>query len=372
MPLLNKIRISSGLLCAVFLLMIFSPSATGAFKYLREGMTAPKIVGTDLATSALISSEAWVGSNVVVVVFWATWSERSLEELRDLSAFAADHPDMAMKIVAVNVEGQTLSAPKRSSIIQVATELQLPFPVIIDEDLALFYEFGVIAVPSTAIIDTTGILRYGPSGYSLTTHDRIIDSVKVLLGLAEPGAEIALVEGYRPNAKSSRYCNMALNQINRRQHKRALKNLDQAVAADSGFAQPHILRGEVYLTLDSLALATESFAQAVKLDSGSVAALTGLGIAYLRAGQLDSAHPMFAGALLIDDTYTPAALNLGLCLAGQGLLDAALDSVQKAHFLNQRDPLILYYLGQLQLKAGDTGLAAASYETALELLFPAK
>ena len=194
----------------------------------------------------------------------------------------------------------------------------------------------------------------------------------MLLGLAAPSEDLAIDRGYRPTKQASRYCSMAVNQIGRKQYGRALKNLDLAEQADSGFAQPHILRGEIHLALDSLRPALEAFTRAVALDSGSVVARTGLGVSHLRNNQFDSAWPELTTARQIDDAYTPAIFSLGLCLAQRGDLSAALDSLNWARDLNERDPLIHYYLGRVHLKAGNTAEAVTAYMTSLELLFPAK
>ncbi len=364
-------RSKRGLIIVGLVVTLLAPLVAGAFKYLREGMAAPKIIGTDLLSGERVATEAWLAENMVVVVFWATWSPRSLDELRDLKKTVAEFPDLPFRILAVNADGQTLSAPERDAIVGLVTELDLPFPVIIDEGLEILYQYGVMAMPSTAIIDSTGTLRFGPSGYSYATHDLIVDSIMTLLGLAEPREGLVIDAGYRPNKKAGRYCNMALQQFLRRQYEQAIKNLDMARAADSGFAQPYTLRGEIYLELDSLDLAIEAFGQAVGLDSGSVPARTGLGIAFLRSGQLGSARAGLNGALTIDSEYTPAVLNLGLCLAELGDTVAAFELVEKARDLNERDPQILYVLGQLHMNSGGISQAALAYRSALEIVFPA-
>jgi Tfp pilus assembly protein PilF/thiol-disulfide isomerase/thioredoxin len=334
-------------------------------------MQAPEISGIDMRTGAEVSTRDWLDNNLVVVLFWATWSERSVDELRDLKSFYIEHPDLALEIVAVNVEGQQLTSVEQNHIAEFVAELNLPFPTILDIELKQFYEYGVIAVPSTAIIDSAGVLRYGPSGYSLTTHDLIVDSIEVLLGLKEPTAEIQVSPGYQPTKQAGRYCQLALNQIGRDQFRRALDNLRKAQAADTGFSQPHILMGEAYIALDSLPQARQSFARAIDLDSGTVTAWTGLGFAFMIDSQFDSAFSYLAKAAAIDNTYTPAMLSLGLCLAERGEVKAAIDSVAQALDLNPRDPAVHYYLGQLHMKAGERALAVKSYRRALELIFPA-
>jgi len=182
------------------------PTATAAFRYLHEGMKIPPLEGKDIITNQDITSEAYLkDNNMLIIVFWATWSKRSLDELKALKEIALQYSGKSMKIIAVNVDDTIITATRKNRILQIIKDLELPFPAIIDNNLELFYKFGVIAVPSTAITDPTGIIRYGPAGYSLSTKDFIVDSIEVLLGLKDT-AELAVAKkGYVPNNKALRY-----------------------------------------------------------------------------------------------------------------------------------------------------------------------
>ncbi|HUU46163.1 MAG TPA: tetratricopeptide repeat protein [Acidobacteriota bacterium] len=351
--------------------ILLVPSASGAFRYLQEGMTAPPVEGKDLLTGETVSSERTEGANVIIVAFWATWSERSLEILEDLKALVADHPDGSIRIFAVNVENQTISADMRKLIEHTVTELDLPFPVLIDDELALFFEYGVIAVPSAAIMDSTGVLRFAPSGYSYTIRDRIVDTIEVLLGLKQPTEAVALRRGYVPTNTTSRYYLLALQLVNQRMYERALANLKPALEADSLFSGPHNLRGQIYLELDRLPEAAAEFAVAVQLDSTSVAAWAGWGHALLRQGQATAARAKLAAALALDGSYTPALLDLALCLAQEQKTGEALDSLRAARELNPQDPAVHYQLGQVFHLAGQTDSTVDAYHAALKILFPA-
>ncbi len=367
-------RINIFILFAAFLLifnmMPFVTNVTAAFKYLQEGMTAPEVTGNDITTGEKISSEKLVKGNIVIITFWATWSERSIELLKDMKTFVNDHPELPLKIIAVNVNNQKISAEERKLIEDKIAELDLPFPVILDNDLSVFYEFGVIAVPSTAILDTTGVLRYAPSGYSLTTRDLIVDSVEVLLGLKKPTVITAIKEGYRPNNKSSRYFRLALQLANKRMYERALSNLELSQEADSMFSAPHNLRGQIFLKMDSASAAIKEFETAVELDSSSIAAMAGLGRALYKSGQIDAAHEKLIELHAKDDTYTPALLDLALCMVEKENYSDAIDSLHKAVELNPRDPNTHYYMGRVYQKSNQISKAAESYKIALELLYP--
>ncbi|MEE9553580.1 MAG: tetratricopeptide repeat protein [candidate division Zixibacteria bacterium] len=372
MRILEKSNKIISLICVLIIIgnIFFVPSGTAAFKYLQEGMTAPSIKGNDIITGNKISSEEYLKDNVVVITFWATWSSRSLQQLADLKTLAEKYRELPLKIMAVNVENQFISPVLKDKINQTAAEMELPFPVLIDKGLESFNSFGVIAVPSTAVLDTSGILRYAPSGYSLTTKDHIVDTIEVLLGLKKPSAESVLVDGYIPDSKASRYYNLALQLANQRMWSRALSNLDQAQQADSNFSAPYNLRGQILLETSKPEQAISEFETAVAMDSSSIAARAGLGRALLKNDQLESAFDILSEVLAVDSTYTPAVLDLAICLSEKNDIEKALSLLLDARELNPMYPDVHYYLGAVYLKAGRKADALDSFRSALEILYP--
>jgi tetratricopeptide (TPR) repeat protein len=319
-----------------------------------------------------VSSKKLLEENVVVVVFWATWSKRSVQQLVEMKELAKQFETEKIQFIAVNVEGQATSQAMKQQIKAKLVELDLPFASIIDDGLKIFYDFGVIAVPSTAVLEKSGILRYGPAGYSHTTRDLIKDSIEILLGLRQPSPDSVISKGYVPNSSSSRYYYMALNLSHRRNYERALGYVSRSIEADSAFPAPYCLEGDIKLNLKDPQAAKVAFKKAIKLDSSSVVAWNGLGKSFLNASELDSAYCALSSARGLDSTYTPAILNLSLCLSQLGQYTEALEFLKQARELNAMNPEILYYLGRVSRESGNNIMAVESYLAALEILFPVR
>jgi tetratricopeptide (TPR) repeat protein len=351
---------------------VLTPPATAAFKHLAEGMDAPEVSGQDILTGADVSSSALLQENLVIVVFWASWSPRSLTQLRDLGEIATEYQGNPISVIAVNVDAASLSSTENERITGMVRDLNLPFPVIFDEGLKIFYRYGVIAVPSTAVIDSSGTLRYGPSSYSLTTKDRIVDSIRVFLGLVEASQVDLAPVGYRPAKRASRFFGLAVQLSEQRLYEQALSNLDSAIVIDTAFAAPHMLRGEIRIQTGHTDSAVAGYQRAIDLDSQLVQAWAGLGEAHMAAGDFELALPPLSRARAIDSTYTPALLVLGHCLTELGRTDEALDSLAMALELNVADPTVHYYIGCAQRKSGNNLLAVESFLAAGALLFPEK
>lgn len=359
-----------GLVVVMMMTVILSASVSAAFKYTSVGMQAHEFSGENLVSGEEVSLRALSRDNLVIVVFWATWSPRSLEQLEEMKSLKARYSDHAIEIIAVNVDAPKLSSAGRKAVVETVRSLDLSFPVIIDDGLEIFYTYGVIAVPSTAVVDTSGTLRYDPGGYGMLVRDIIEDSVKSFIGIAPEHASSRLREGYRPQKKSARYYGLALNLKKAGMYERALSNLDLARQADSGFAAPSALEGEILLLLERWDEADSAFARAAALDSTLVAAWAGWGRSLMRAGKTEEARTKLAQALSIDESYTPALIDIGLCLAKQDSLGAAIDSLSLAVEHNPGDTMAHYYLGQVYRRAGRDGDAALAFARALAIIFP--
>ncbi len=357
------------LVLAIIIIMA-AANASAAFKYTAVGMDAHDFSGEDIISGNSISISDLYRDNLVIVVFWATWSPRSLAQLRDMNELKAKYADYPIEVVAINVDGQKTTPAVRSKIDRAIEDLGLQIPVIIDEGLEIFYKYGVVAVPSTAVIDTAGIVRYDPCGYGMMIQDVLVDSVKVFLGLAESKQTHIFAAGYQPQKKSSRYYNLALRLNQTGMHDRALENLELAHQADTLFPGPLALRGEILRFQGKLEASQEAFARAAELDSSLTTTWAGWGRTLLRNQQIEQAREKLSRALELEETYTPALIDLGLCQAHLDSIEPAIESLLQAAELNHGNPMIHYYLGQVYRRAGREGEAAQAFLRALSIIYP--
>jgi len=96
-----------------------------------------------------------------VVLFWATWSPRSAEALADAQQL---HADKGVLVAAVNVDTAAPDGPTPSALAQMTQDVD--FPVLVDRGLALFEQWGVVAVPSLALVDGDGRVVHVLDGYA--------------------------------------------------------------------------------------------------------------------------------------------------------------------------------------------------------------
>ncbi len=234
----------------VFALGLYaSPKAAAAFKNVQTGAEAPAFKLADLSGNE-VSLETFKGDNAVILVFWATWSGRSLDELRDVQKLVAEYGPKGLKAVAVNVEHEHTTERRPADDPEKAASLNLTFPVLLDKGLDTFRNYGVVAVPSTGTLGRGNVLRDAFNGYPSFVFLELKSQVETLLGMKP--VETAVAAKADTSHKPTRPALLNYN-LGRRLYAfgmadKAEPKLRAAAAADPAWAAPNVLLGEVLLS----------------------------------------------------------------------------------------------------------------------------
>jgi len=320
-----------------------------------------------------IALSSYRGNPATIILFWATWSPRSRPALEDAQKLLAEHGEKGLKVLAVNVNRMDINHKDRSEIQDMKSELGLTMPLAVDNGLAAYSGFGVVATPSTAVLDKDGKIVFEAASYLRSTGTDIRAQVEVLLGLREPPSEeaVAEVEVYKPARKALLYYNLGRNLLRLGNADKAMSKLEESVEADDKFTAPRILLGHLLLgekSEKSLARAEELFRGAVEGDPENVSAICGLGEALLEQGKTDEAGDLFARAIDLNPAYTPAVANMALVLARQGKGEESRKGFESALELNPLDAGTYYRRAESLEVQDNLGGAAADYRRAIEIL----
>ncbi len=364
------------LLAALFVFgcgLYAAPKAAAAFKNVQAGAEAPPFRLKDLSGNE-VSLESFKPDNAVLVVFWATWSSRSLEELKDVQKLLAEFGPKGLKAVAVNVEHEHATDEDVKAIREKAASLNLAYPVVLDAGLETFRNYGVVAVPSTAVLGPGNVLREAYNGYPSSLHLELREQVEGLLGLRKAGtAEAAKADaGYKPVRQALLNYNLGRRLYAFGMPDKAEPKLKAAAAADPKWAAPNVLLGDVYLAQAKkdpakAAEARKAFEAAVASEGENVAARTGLARAYWAAGDAAGAEREVGAALAKGATYPPALLLSAAILARKGDMPGAEKRIREAIDLNPRDAQVRALAGRAYEEGKDLPKAAAMYRKAWEL-----
>lgn len=121
----------------------------------------------------------YLGKNVVLINFWATWCLPCQAELPLLQQIYDKHKDKGLVILAVSMDGP-------ETVAQVPGHAQrygLSFPVLLDEETKVVAAYNPKrTAPLTVEIDRRGQIARIRSGYSAGDEKLIQDDVESLLG----------------------------------------------------------------------------------------------------------------------------------------------------------------------------------------------
>jgi tetratricopeptide (TPR) repeat protein len=279
---------------SLVLLAVLLPGRAGALMNLRPGDAPPPFALPDLAGKQL-RSEA-LGGAASVVLFWSTWSPRSGEMLDDFKRHAAAYAGKGLKIVAINIDGESLGAAQKTAIREYAAARELPFPVLLDEDLRTFSSWGVMAHPTEVVLDAGGRIAYVLPGYPLSLREELEDAIKKALGIpTAPQREATTSVGSVPQGMALQHYNLGQQLLAKGDHEKALEAFRRAANADPGFLEAAVMTARVSLAFGDLTEA-ERLARQVSpeaINRGDLRYL--LGNLMLAKGETDAAERAFRG-----------------------------------------------------------------------------
>jgi thiol-disulfide isomerase/thioredoxin len=91
---------------------------------------------------------------VVLVNFWASWCTPCVTEMPSIQRLAEALRGKPFAVIGVNVaEGQGRAQ-------MAARQMGITFPVLLDEDSAVFNRWGATVLPTTFLLDRDGVVRY--------------------------------------------------------------------------------------------------------------------------------------------------------------------------------------------------------------------
>jgi type IV pilus assembly protein PilF len=190
--------------------------------------------------------------------------------------------------------------------------------------------------------------------------------ILVLLGCASSPAGSNAVQGQRTDIvtdsdepetrKRARIrLELAVNYFEQGQTNIALDEIKQALASDPAYAEAFNLRGLVYMRLNDMVQAEDSFRRALAVNPRDPGTLHNYGWLQCQQGRYPQADELFV-QVLSNATYGDRAKTLmtqGLCQARAGQRAEAERTLAKAYELDAGNPVTGFNLANLLYQRGD-------------------
>jgi len=295
---------------------------------ISEGQSVADFTATTLDGRS-ISLNALHGK-AVVMVYWKTGQEMSLQALEDIKEVAGRFRKEGVQVIAVIPDSDDRDKAKK-----IIRGNNIKFPVALDPERAIYGAYGIRVYPTTMIVDRDGKLAYAIAGHSQDYKKFLKGYLGKTVGeLDETGLEKAIsteaiVEDHAASEMNRLY-NLALKFNRAGMTDMAISNAAKAVAAKPEAVKAQVLLGFLQLKNDDPDSALAVFEKALQDDPKSRDAMTGLGSALVAKGNADRALSVLNGALMTNPYPQWTYYELGKAYELKGDKDKAIRMYKKA------------------------------------------
>ena len=176
MPMSRLATLAVHLLVLAIALCASAPGHAGDLRRL-EPTAAPALVLPD--TGGVSRNLADWRGQVVLINFWASWCPPCLQEMPSIQRLADRMRGRPFAVVTVNV------AEMERRAAGAMARLGLDLPVLLDAEASTFRAWGGKGLPTSALVDRAGTLRYLGLGPLEWDGTEAVEAVEGLLGQRE-------------------------------------------------------------------------------------------------------------------------------------------------------------------------------------------
>jgi tetratricopeptide (TPR) repeat protein len=305
-------------------LAVIAPGPAPAFRYVPVGSRVPLLTLQDMRGTAV---EVPRSGRLTIIVFWRPGQSLSEQALADLMAVAREVPAGSLDLIAV-AEGA--AAPPAASAGGSALTL------LVDHDGRAAEAYGVIVVPSTALVGGDGRLLYylpsrGPAYRGLiAAHLAHARGELSDAELARRAAQLGETYGAAAERAQAAY-RRGVALAEQRRWDEARDALAQALAAAPEHVDAELLLGWVELELGAPAAALTHFERVLARNPASPAARMGRGIVRLRMGQVEEGIRLLEEAVELNPEPVRGHVELARAYEARGDLERALEHYRWAY-----------------------------------------
>ncbi len=350
------------------ILFINVPLSGAQLESLSTGMRAPEFSRADLEGKEHSQDEFFKEGLTTVLLFWSPDNRKSPNALKDLEAIKQKYSDKPFILVTVAVHPAETHPEGVAPVKAMVDELGITSLVLVDSDRFIFYEFGVIALPTTVILDSDRTILYALAGYPLVQSEHMLEFLEGIL-TGRPQEEVVTPSGPKPDKSAVRNLNLARKTAKKRtMASMAGTYYQKAIDADPGFVLPYIEWYDLLQCEGDLEAARKLLEKAETSIPDHPQILTRKASLLIRENKLDDAR------LLLLEITEKHPLNphghylLGHCLSLTGAYEEAEASFAKSIELNPYNPMIYEYRAKMNEGRGNREAAAEDFRTLSELL----
>jgi peroxiredoxin len=317
------------------------PSASPALIGLSTG-SPPKDITLNDITGSRVNVTDYFGKSPVILVFWElvisdSFLDYSLDELRFLNeVYSKFHNTEGLEIFAIYtpVEDDDIPDSEISKVREIIQSNKIAFPVLIDKGLKIFREYGVIALPSTIMVNKSGIIESIYPSFPMGARQVVSDQIKALLGLSSTAEKKPQsVEESTIDSEAHRLYQYSLQMYKSGLHEQAFSALNKSLASDKKHSWAYNLKGVILWKRGNSAAAAVEFQHAIERGN-NIAAHINFAILLSEQGQHEKTEKIIKSASYNRVDYQVRAhYLLGLSYKNMNKIDLAIRELELAENL---------------------------------------
>lgn len=315
------------------------------------------------------SSRDPIQNRLTVLVFWATWSRFCEHECTQLAKLWPQWSKRGVKIVAISVEASRIRDEQLQTIRKWLADRPLPFPVAVDDGLLAFRTYGVVAVPTTIVVDSKGNIVMRLAGFTDGGAERLVKLVEHRLveeGKASERPPLEAVSlGHR---QAIRYLRLARVLVEKEENEMAEYTLKRAIEQDAELIEARVELAQLYEAMKKPAVADAILTKAASRFPNDSSLLLARAKVMFRRASHARAEALAQRALGQNPSLAPALTLLGRIHLARNNQDKALAAFEAAAGRNPLDPRPLIQAARILELQGHKDRALEHYERAYELL----
>ncbi|MFO1262414.1 MAG: type IV pilus biogenesis/stability protein PilW [Rhodoferax sp.] len=203
-----------------------------------------------------------------------------------------------------------------------------------------------------AALALTSVMWLGAAGTAVT----LLSGCAATGGVANASGDIVTDSDEPESRKRARLrLELAAAYLDKGQTTDALDHVKQSIAADPNMADAYSMRGLIYMRMNEMGLAEESFKRALSLNPRSASVQHNYGWLLCQTKRYAESAQMFSSALA-NPTYGERAktwMAQGLCQQRAGERAEAEASLMRAYELDAGNPIVAYNLSLMLFQRGD-------------------
>ena len=327
------------LFIAFFIIDCLFPMNSRALIGIKEGDDPKEITLMDLEGKTVNVAD-YFGNKSVILIFWELSTDKSflnysLDELRFLKDYYDKYHDKNdLEIFGIYTPENDRDIPETeiSAVRNLIEKNKIKYPILIDRRFKFFKEYGVIALPSTIMVDKTGKIKFIYASFPLAARPVISNQINELIGVAKVERKTAAVKKKEKDTKSHRFYRYALQMYKKKLLEQAFSSLKKSIDLDPDNALSHNLLGIILLKRGNFEDASNEFKRAIELDRKNISAYFNYTLLFIEQGDYGEAEKVLKSAPSAEGYFKARAhYLLGIIHKKTKKIDKAIGEIETAY-----------------------------------------